>query len=372
MRDKNVKLLWGRDFEIVKDGLAESQVVGFTTELIKERDALLQRQEHLSSLTRLAEKTILEADELAEEIQRTAEEEGKTKTSKILAEAEQQARELAEQKQSEILAAANEAAAAIRAAAEQEVELLLGQQRQRLQAEIKEMAQKLHSQLVAQLEGLRQQAIDLQAEWESKLSEPADSTTLTSDKELPPASVPATPEQKEEKASAIVAEANSKHQGDILEQLQKAWADTEVTAHPGEQPLTSDSQSVAPSQQPNPTIEQTDISTIEGPALALDQGESSITYEGEVELEILPPINPRQLIGIQEYLEGWPGVGIKELRPNNGAYSIIVIIDKPIQLVNILRELPDVEEVSTSKAGDAETLGDLRKITITLCRNNPS
>ena len=46
MGDKSVRQLWGKDFDIVKDGLAESQVVGFATELINERDTLRQHQEH--------------------------------------------------------------------------------------------------------------------------------------------------------------------------------------------------------------------------------------------------------------------------------------------------------------------------------------
>ena len=121
MSETTVRQLWGRDFEIIKEGLAESQVVAFVTELMSERDMLTERQEHLLSLTKLAERTIAEADKLAEDIKREVEEEGKTKAATILAKAEQEAEEITEQKRAEILATANREAEAIKASAQHEV-----------------------------------------------------------------------------------------------------------------------------------------------------------------------------------------------------------------------------------------------------------
>ena len=76
---------------------------------------------------------------------------------------------------------------------------------------------------------------------------------------------------------------------------------------------------------------------------------------------------------IQRYLQDWPGIGITELRPNNGGYSIIVILDKPLQLVNILKQLPEVEDARECSAEKSETLDDntpgkdrLRRIEITV------
>jgi len=65
---ENIVELWGHEFSLARNGLDEAQVVPFVNELISERDLLLQRVEHLSTLTKLAEKTIVEADRLAEEI----------------------------------------------------------------------------------------------------------------------------------------------------------------------------------------------------------------------------------------------------------------------------------------------------------------
>ena len=62
----DVIVLGGREFRRVKNGLDEAQVAAFITELVSERDKLIQSQVHIASLSRLAEKTVAEADSLAE------------------------------------------------------------------------------------------------------------------------------------------------------------------------------------------------------------------------------------------------------------------------------------------------------------------
>ena len=69
---KNVIELWGRELDIVKNGLSEAQVVSLVNELISERDTLIKRQEHLSSLVQLAERTVVEADNIAKQVKEEA------------------------------------------------------------------------------------------------------------------------------------------------------------------------------------------------------------------------------------------------------------------------------------------------------------
>ena len=171
MREKVARQLCGKDFDIVKEGLDPSQVEDLITELVTERDVLLQRQEHLASMTRLAERSIAEADKLAEDIKREAEAAASNEANAILTKAEQEAQDTAEQKRSEILAAANKEAQAIRDNAQREVERLTSQHQQQAEKEIKEMVQKLHSQLMFGLKDVTEHAVALQAEWESKLSD---------------------------------------------------------------------------------------------------------------------------------------------------------------------------------------------------------
>jgi vacuolar-type H+-ATPase subunit E/Vma4 len=415
MGTKMARQLWGRDFDIVKEGLDESQVAMFITELIGERDELLQRQDHLASLTKLAERTVAEADKLAADIRKEIEEESQSQAAMILAKAEKEAQELMEQKRAEILDVANkeaqevrnraqQEAAAIKAQAQQEVEHLVNQQQQRVQEEVKEMAQKLHSQLMAGLKGVTEQATALQAEWESKLSvslegslspasispspsvpvteEPIEEMTIPDASEEPVEKKAAldTPEpepqaeskpqekektkaelkpQTEEKAQTEVkpkaeagAKAEAKNDNNIFEQLEQAWEDTDM-AEPADKPEAASAEETA------------DNTTV-----VLDEDMSSATYEGRVALDILPPLVPNQLVEIHRYLRDWPGIGIIELGPSSGGYSITLSLDRPMPLIDVLKQLPDIEaaeeRVDSGDGNDATDKKGMKRIAITL------
>jgi len=117
--------LWRREFNLAKNGLDKAQVVSFVSELIGERDQLAHRLEHMSSLSKLAENTIVEADKLAEEIKKEAIGEAKAEAEVIVAKADEQAQQLIEEKRVEIISMATEEAEAIKANAEREAGLLM-------------------------------------------------------------------------------------------------------------------------------------------------------------------------------------------------------------------------------------------------------
>jgi hypothetical protein len=416
MGTKMARQLWGRDFDIVKEGLDESQVAMFITELIGERDELLQRQDHMASLTKLAERTVAEADKLAADIKKEVEEESQAQAAMILAKAEKEAQELVEQKRAEILDVANKEAQAVRAEAQQEaeaikarakqeVERLLSQQQQRMQRETKEMAQKLHGQLLAGLKDITEHAVALRGEWESKLSEsvevglspeivtssspsetvaeaPIEETVAEAPIEETVAEAPIeeetivdTPEvevQDETEAKAenqieaetgAEAEAVEPKKNNIFEQLEQAWGEPGI-ATPAE------NSEVAPVEMTS----QTDEETADQTTVALDESTDSTNYEGRVELNVLPPLAPNQLVEIQRYLRDWPGVGIIELGPSSDGYSITLSLDKPMPLLDILKQLPAIEDAKEKtdsgdgRDGAALDKKGLRKIAITICR----
>lgn len=66
---KEVVQLWGREFDIVKQGLSQAQVIIFITELINENKILTAKIKHLTFLERLAEQMVTEADKEAGEYQ---------------------------------------------------------------------------------------------------------------------------------------------------------------------------------------------------------------------------------------------------------------------------------------------------------------
>lgn len=361
MREKTVRQLWGRDFEIVKDGLAEAEVVTFITELTNERNALIKRQEHLTSMMRLAEKTVAEADKLAEELRKEAEEESKAKAAMVLAKAEREAQEIMEQKRAEMLATANREAAAIKAQAQQEADLLLKQYDQKVQAGIKDLTQKLNRQIVTELEKLGRQVLALQTEWEGpKLGSLLDACPTSSRGEPTATSVQVGPEQKETPSTPPGLEIC-----DLPEQFQQAWGEAETDTT---EPSSTEPASTTIAQQPHPAAEQTYASH----KVALAPDKTATTYMGKLAIDVLPPFNPLQLVEIQRFLRGCPGIEISELRPKNGGYTIVIVMDRPTQLLNILKELPEVSDINESTDDKAvmaiPSEGRLRRLAVTLCQ----
>jgi len=302
--------LWGREFNLAKNGLDEAQIVSFVNELISERDQLIRRAEHLSTLTKLAEKTVVEADNLAEEIKKETAEQTRAETTAIIAKAEEQARQIIEEKRTEIITIATKEAEAIKASAEREAGLLMEHEREKIQPELRDMAQQLYRELLSQLESLKQQVTALEVDFEHKLSQPAEQASIvTMENEPSSVQVPATIQQ----ASKVEEKA----------------------------PLSADSQ-------------------------------DKPTYNDEVELEILPPIDVKQIMGIMRYLDSLAEIENTELIPLTDRPLIIVSLREPMHLIEILRTLPEVDEAKEvadeeiTAVTDADAEGMRRKIQITL------
>ena len=303
--------LWGHEFKKAGDGLDKAGVVSFVDELMKKHEALLKRAEHLSSLTKLAEKTIVEADDVAQQVKSEAEEQAKSEAKTILSEAEEQAKseakailseaeeqaqKIIEEKRAEALARVNREVEAIKAKAQQQAEALLEEKTREIQPELRNNVKRLYGELLTQLDGLKEQVVALEEELEQKLSQPpAETRTL-------------------EEPNRVSAEAG-KADNEFLELLR-------------------------------PTSETDEA-------------------EPEWELEILPPIDLTQILDIINYLDGLAEVEQTELIPQMDKPTITVFLSQPIDMVDILQALPQVASVTEDTDG-AE--GKPRKAQIELPR----
>ena len=321
---ENIVELWGHEFSLARNGLDEAQVVPFVNELISEHDLLLQRVEHLATLTKLAEKTIVEADKLAEEIKKEAVDEAKTEAEAILAKADEQAQQLIEEKRTEIITTATEEAEAIKANAEREVELLIAQQRGRIQPEIRNVAQQLYGELLSQIEELMQQVKASEVEFEHKLSQPL------------------------EQASAV--------------QIEEEPSPTQTPVDlPQESGNLNDSSAL--SLEPAEDIPEEKILPADNP--------DKPAYDKEIELEILPPLDIKQIMGIMSHLDSLAEVENTELIPLTDKPLIIVSLREPVHLIELLRALPEVEEVKEVIDEEVAHAEDQRrKIQIVLSGNS--
>jgi len=62
---ENVINIGSRSFRKIKFGLAEEEVRDYIGELVNQRDALVKRQEHLRGLNELAQKTVIDANNMS-------------------------------------------------------------------------------------------------------------------------------------------------------------------------------------------------------------------------------------------------------------------------------------------------------------------
>ncbi len=309
----------GHEFKIVKKGLDKAQVAAYINELVRQRDELIskrdklvQREEHMLSLTKLAERTVIEADKLTEEIKKEAVEQAK-------AEAKIEADKLTEEIKKEAVEQAKAEADAIMAKAKEQSQ---------------EQTQRIYGQLLSQLESLKQQVVALEKEPEQKLSQTTDKIKVAAtEKQLPSTRVPVAPEISLESADN---------------------KDTEP-------------------QELIQIIDLTNRTELQEGVPVLADNQEPTTYEKEVELEILPPVNPMKIMEIMKYLDNLSEVEDTELIPRADKPSIIVSQREPIPLVDMLRELPQVEHVKEATDGEVLVAGTdsaedskRRKIEITL------
>jgi cell division septum initiation protein DivIVA len=306
--------LWGHEFKKAADGLDKAEVMSFVGELMKKHEALLKRAEHLSSLTKLAEKTIVEADNIAKQVQSEAEEQAKTEAKAILSEAEEQAQKLIEEKRADALAKVNREVEAIKAKAQQQAEALLEEKTKEIQPELRNNVKRLYGELLTQLDSLKEQVVALKEELDQKLSQPPEKTSTV------------------EELNNVNEELNN-----VNEELNK------VSEKPSKVEMEADKVNEAG---------KVDNEFLELIRPANETGED----EPEWELEILAPIDLTQILDIINHLDSLAEVEQTELIPQIDRPTITVFLRKSIDMVNILRTLPQVAqvtEVTMTSNGDA-------------------
>ena len=143
-KDNNVNgdLINLHDWEIrrVNNGLEEAKVVAIIDGLISQRDKLIKRTDHLSSLQRLAEKTIEDADELARQLETEATHRAEAEAAAIVGKAEEQAQNLKNENK-------------------------------KIQLELKNTVDKLCTQLISEPESFTQRIMALQTEADHRLTQ---------------------------------------------------------------------------------------------------------------------------------------------------------------------------------------------------------
>lgn len=334
---EDVVVLGEREFKRVKNGLDEAQIASFIDELVKERDRLAQSQVHITSLSRLSERTVVEAENLATQIKAEAAEQAKAESAAIIDKAKEQARQMAEKKIAEAVAIANEKANAIKAKAEEEAALLLENEKNKIRNELRNLVNQQFGYLLEELERLKQQAAAIQADFDNKSPEPREEMSTVTVKIAENRDAAAAEIAKE--SATIVAEASKKTLDERLE----------------------------PSRATDHTEKSSELSKL------LQIEEQPESGKPQWEVEILPPFNISKLMGVVAFLDQLPEVANTEMIvPQIDMPSILVFLRRPMDLVDVLQTIPAVayvEEVTTAKVA---TDGKPRKVRIGFSRNTTS
>jgi vacuolar-type H+-ATPase subunit H len=174
MATKNgkIKEIWGRQFNIVKNGLDEAEVFSFLSRIVDQNQELASKLEHVDSLRKLAEKAVIEASRHAERIKTEADQIANDKANEIIAQAQQQGRSevdriISESESSalERISAAEQLAQDLLAQAEEKANELTSE----ILADAQEKAKKLGEEIIARSENrARSQTEVIIAEAEQK------------------------------------------------------------------------------------------------------------------------------------------------------------------------------------------------------------
>ena len=359
----DVVVLDGHEFKRAKNGLDEAQVTSVINELINERDKLAQSQDHLTSLNRLAERTIVEADKLAMQIKTEAAEQAKAESAATVDKAKEQAREMMEEKVAEavklaeeeagaikakaeeeagaIKAKAEEEARAIKAKTEEEAALLLENQKNKTLGELRNLVNQQSGYLLDELERLKQQAAAIQADFDNR-----------------------SPEFGEEKSTETVGIAQEKDgaAGELAAQSDTMAAEVSEKAG-GERP-----------HQPEPIRPATEGAEESfepsGPVQIEEKPESG---KPQWEVEILPPFEIATIMEVVSFLDQLPEVANTEMIvPQIDAPLILVFLRRPMNVIDVLQKVPAVASVEEMTSDIAATDGKPRKVRISLSRHKKS
>ena len=331
----DVVVLGGREFKRVKNGVDEVQVASFINELIEQRDELAESQNHITSLNRLAEMTIVEADKLAVQIKTETADQAKAESAAIVDKAKEQARQISEKKIAEAVEIANEKTNAIKAKAEKEAAILLENEKNRIRNDLRNLVNQQSGYLLEELERLKQQAAAIQADFDNRSPQSGEQRST--------ASVGIAQEEDgvagefAERSDTMVTEAGKKTVGECPHQPEPIWRARDN----GEKSL-------------------------ESPEL-LHMEEQPESGKPQWEVEILPPFEIARIMEVVSFLDQLPEVANTEMIvPQIDAPLILVFLHRPINVVDVLQKVPAVASVEEITIDKAATNGRPKKVRISL------
>lgn len=300
MSSKQVRSLWGKEFHLVKDGLAQEEVAAFVGDLLKQLNTLREEEQRVSYLKKLAESTVTEAGRLAENMKKEAEE----CLARARAEAEESGRKTTEDLQRQAEARARREAGRILEAARREAAEIVSDARQQMDDEIGGVREAFVSRLrdiLGRFEEMGEQTGEAVPVEKEDRATPAPSAGIV------PRAV-AEPEKPPREARAV---------GSPTVAVATSLDRTKTTnAKPSSTPTAS-----------SPSLEENRL------------------FERDVEIGVRPPVDPTQLMRLTEKLERVPNLKVSGVSGSWKEGNVIgATAVRPVALIKILRAMPEVEK----------------------------
>jgi len=399
-KKQQIRQLWERGFNIVKEGLDEGQVVAFVDNLIAQHKA--SQQASSDSLRSLLKTAVTDAEQMAASIKMKAQTEGEAEAAIIIAQAKEDAREIerraeiATQKEAEdILSVANRKAEITEVEAKQKALLFLLRAREEIEKEVKNEYKRAYARLSSSLQDLVSEGQSIEVElkgkraslWEGKdfeLKEHEAVLLKTSEAAVPSLETPAPTEAEVEPdiASKEKIEEPTQLQEDVPEekveepvQLQKDVPEEKVEEPTQLQKDVPEEKVKEPTQLQKdvpeekveePTQLQEEVTVSESAEETTEEllgqhlpekrpgrrqadsaqlkQDSQALYAGEVELAVAIPVDLKVMSKLYNHLQTMPELRILHTRGSWDRGTIItVVLDKPIPLMSMISKIPGVE-----------------------------
>lgn len=376
-------------------GELEAQLLEFVSNLTGE----------YSSLAKLAEKMLLEAEKQAANIKTEAEREAEAQATEIIAEARQKAQEIAEEEAKNILLLAAEKAETVESRAKQVYQGLLSGLENTI-SELQSLEVEWGSKTIGKLEdeaAVETGKLEADIELEARREVEAHATRVIAEAKQKAREIV---DEMENEAKAVAEEAaknmlmSAAQRAAVIEaqakqQAEQVLADRRIREK-GEIEEKQASPSTLASEMPEPLgqsqvailtkdnhneqdiagqCQQTEVVTEEPLSthkdgessedeFVLPAGDGSTSYEGELDLASVAPTDAGQVLKLYRYLQVIPQLKIlRTVGSWSKGTTITVLLEKPIPLANMLRELPWIEGVAENGAKRQR-----RRIAVTLKR----
>ena len=344
--NRDIMELWGREFNVVKSGLSEAQVVAFVSDLTKQHDLLRQRQEQLIALTAGAERTVSEADKLAEDLKIEAKKRAEERAANLIAESQTSAKSEA----SRLL----ENAETISDKNAKELENMAREDGDKLASELKRSAEAEAKRLMSEAEDRGRHMI------EQKVAEACAAASAQAEAIISEARKEASSllEREKRRVQPQISQFTERLRGQLLSELEQFKSQV-IELEPqmdNDQPQRTGRDPSPARQGAGGRDEFLDL---------MNEPEAPESGEPKWEIEIMPPIDIMKIMNIVSRVDGLSGVAKTEIIPHNDKTSITVYTSSSVSVLDFLRTLPEVAHASEKKNHGEENAG-LKRISVTL------